>query len=254
MEKRCIAVLNYGRKQSDFSWFKDLDNDSDQDLITIFATNGKANLMCDINIDITGMNVAQSRNAIIEICNVNGIKNLHLVDDDIEIIDASIFDKYEHVSKLLEIPYVNNGFTNSVNDVAGLHNPRLKCKLGRYSDLDFSVLFNAHHPNGYSYYNLEEIGTYKYDEQLNCLEDNMYLFTLVRDKKIPFFNFFVDIEKSWTYINNVDKGSIRTITDDIVLKDQQHLESVGYKWEHFNNVDAVIEYIIDKIDKGECNG
>jgi hypothetical protein len=253
MEKRCIAVLNYGRKHSDFSWFKDLVNDSVCDLFTIFATNDNTNPMCDINIDISGMNVAQSRNAIIEMCKVNGIKHLHLVDDDIEIIDTSIFDKYEHLSRVLDIPYVNNGYTNSVNDVSGMHNPRLKCKLGRYSDLDFLILFNAHHPNGYSYYNLDEIGEYKYDENLNCLEDNMYLFTLVNAKKIPFFNFFVDIEESWKYINIVDTGSVRTITDEIVFKDQQHLESVGYKWEHFNSVDAVIEYIIEKIDKGENN-
>jgi hypothetical protein len=252
MKKRCVAVLNGGRDQVNFKWFDELKGDESLDLFRILATNAVGSLPYgDVRIDISGMNVAQSRNAIMDVCRVNQIDHLHMVDDDIEIIDTSIFDKYEQLSEILEIPYINNGYSNVVNDVAGRHNPRMKCKLGRYTEMEHAVIFNAHHQNGYSYYNLSELDGYTYDENINCMEDNMFIFKLIDGGKVPFFNFFADIEKSWEYINITDNSTIRQITNESVYADQEYLKGNGYKWEHFNDVDAVIEYIIKKIDKGD---
>lgn len=251
-DTRCIAVLNYKRPVGNIDWFLKMYDKYDElevnDTVLLLAS-GNRGISCDTFIDVTNMTVAQSRNAIIQYCVDKNIKHLHMIDDDISIEYHDMFYNYESLSEMLNIPYINNGYSTARNFTMDTPNPRIRCSLGKYKSTEAteSIIFNAFITNGYSYYNIDQIGDIRYDENMLCLEEDEYVCRLVKSGNLPFFNFFVDIDESWDYIKRIDNKSVRVINADLINKDREYMKSIGAKWEMFNNVDMVIEYIEKQI-------
>jgi len=253
MTNRCIAVLNYNRPVSNIEWFikmydKYEELEINDTLFICVSNNPRDQIPCDVYIEAPE-SVSESRNLILEKCIENGIKILHMVDDDISIEYVDMFDEYEKLYELIGVPYMSNGFTNSRNYVLNKPNPRLMFRLGRYGSGVDTVIFNAHHTNGYSFYDLETIGEYRYDPNLLVLEEDKYLFNLLSDGHVPYSTFLPDIDKSWTYIKRVSSAPIRKLTETLITNDCKYLADNGIKIEVVNDVDAVIRWTVDRLTK-----
>ena len=254
MRKRCVVLLNYSRSQESVQWFFDLYDKFDElevnDYSFMYVSKDRSTDFCDINLQVGECSIPTMRNTVLDKCVELDYTDVHIIDDDIQINDIQIIELYEELSVLTGSHYICNSFTTHSNYTINKPNPRLKLHIGHYgSESITDLVFSAHLSIGYSYYNMVEVGSNRYDDKLHYLWNQAYVSSLQTQKKIPFLNFFVDLYGSDKYISRTCNELFEPMDESLKMTDQQRLSVQGITWPIFNMVDTVIDYYVKRFKK-----
>lgn len=247
-------MLNYSRSRESVQWFFELYDKYEElelnDTSFMYVSKDRETDYCDVNLQVGECSQPTMRNKVLDECTNRGYTDVHIIDDDIVLNDMDIIELYEELSQLTKSGYICNGYTTQKNNTINKPNPRLKMKLGVYgSDSISQIIFNAHETIGYSYYNMLEVGSFRYDDELNYLWNQSYISTLQKCGKIPFLNFFVDVIDSHMYIGRSCGGIPKQIDPTKNEFDQTRLKSQCIDWVIFNNIDVVIDHYVKLFNK-----
>jgi hypothetical protein len=168
---------------------------------------------------------------------------LFIVDTENLIdIDESLFTDYIALMKNYDLActfYAYNGFNNLFN---GKHNPMARCTL-----TDEVILITRFPGTKIVGFNLEKIKDRRFDENLEEIFLDYFLFQLAEDKLIPFFGFFIDVNNPWEKIKlNKIKLKMDENQNNRIKKDRRYLDSKNINLTHSYDLDKVLKFIKEK--------
>ena len=154
------------------------------------------------NTNIPKSGVAKAKNIALEYLIDQKCDHIFLMEDDIEIINKEILEKYIEASKSTGIKHFNYGLHGNHN--LGYNNAPIIRKTVNYPD---NTKINLY-PNllgAFSYYHidvLKKIGLM--DENFyNALEHVDHTYQIIQKKYHPPFRWFADIENSNDYLKDI---------------------------------------------------
>jgi GT2 family glycosyltransferase len=187
-----VVVVNDG-KDFDYNWnsnFRSLYVGRVPETTLIYHHNKK------------NLGVGKSKNIAIRQLLDQGCDHIFLIEDDIYIKDASVFQKYIEASKATGIQHFNfsqHGIMNKTFDGLSKPNPRMIVKYG-----DIQVPLYPHCVGAFSYFSrkcLETVGLMD-EEYYNACEHMDHTLEIIKAGMHPPFWFFADIENSWEYLGD----------------------------------------------------
>jgi glycosyltransferase involved in cell wall biosynthesis len=148
------------------------------------------------------LGVGKTKNRALKHLLDQGCDHIFLMEDDIYIKDASVFQKYIEASKATGIQHFNfsqHGIMNKTFDGQSLPNPRMIVKYG-----DIQVPLYPHCVGAFSYFSrkcLETVGLMD-EEYYNACEHMDHTLEIIKAGMHPPFWYFADIENSWEYLGD----------------------------------------------------
>jgi glycosyltransferase involved in cell wall biosynthesis len=153
-------------------------------------------------IDSDHVGVGKAKNKALQHLLDQGCDHIFLIEDDIYIKDASVFQKYIEASKGTGIQHFNfsqHGIMNKTFDGLSTPNPRMIVKYG-----DIQVPLYPHCVGAFSYFSrkcLETVGLMD-EEYYNACEHMDHTLEIIKAGMHPPFWYFADIENSWEYLGD----------------------------------------------------
>jgi hypothetical protein len=185
-----------------------------------------------LNID---NNVAISRNFVLKYAKEHGYNYCFIIDDDVKILDKFIFKLYVNLMNKYKLPFVMYGFHNQ-NRVLGFRpNPAIIAKVSAGE----TACFSRFACNGVIGFKINE-DLELFNEKLQILELQEYCNRHVKNKKIPFFGFFFDINESWKYFERHHCSTSRSKTQPQIESD---IKEIGGAFNLDNNADELINLL-----------
>ena len=181
--------------------------------------------------------VAKAKNSIINRARELGADKLFILEDDIEVIDMSIFDKYISIMDILNQGVIFYGYNSTrENRVYNMPNPSL---IVRISPTFGELYFNRFIVTSCLGFDLAK-NPLLFDEDLKLLEITEYLQRCSDNGVIRTGNgFHVDIPESWKFFNRIEVPNKRNKTPQMVQEDRQTL--------HKKNIQLKLDMIVDTL-------
>jgi len=130
-------------------------------------------------------------------------EHIFLMEDDVEMLDASIFEKYINASRITGIKHLNFALHGNHNrDFNSNPTPR---RTINYPDNETRIVLYPNILGAFSYYHIDvlnEVGLI--DEQFyNALEHVDHTYQIIKAGYHPYFRWFADIEGSEKYLKDI---------------------------------------------------
>lgn len=151
----------------------------------------------------TNMGVGVSKNIALKYLLQQGCEHIFLLEDDITIIDKSVFDQYINASRVTGIKHLNFCLHGEDNKLNGHPNPRI---IIDYDDIQLSLYLNVY--GALTYYHrdvLESIGLMD-EEYFNAMEHVDHTMSAIQAGFHPAFRWFADISNSGSLIKEQDRA------------------------------------------------
>ena len=207
----------------------------------IICTNtNKMNAANVHNVDAE-TSVSKSLNKIIDKANELGADHLFIIEDSIVVKDPTIFQKYLDMMKKFDLGLIFYGFDKANRIFNAKPNPCIYLKMKN----DEEVIFNRFISSGCLLIDLKK-NKEKFDENLQALEFEDYIFRCKTLGHIPFNGFYLDVNKSWECFERSPVGTLRTKSTEVMKADKAIMDAnkIDNKLEF--NVDKLFKYLIDK--------
>ena len=154
--------------------------------------------------------VSASKNDAFQFLLDEGCEHIFLAEDDIQVVDSSVYEQYISVSQESGILHFNYGYHGPANrNSFGV--PQYRKKLSLPSGKN--IILNRHVIGAFSYYHrhvLERIG--KMDRLfINAYEHVDHTLRIIKADYHPPFWWFADIENSHRMIHDLDTGLTQSI-------------------------------------------
>ena len=184
--------------------------------------------------------VAASKNRIIAKARELKADKLFILEDDIEVLDMLIFDKYVAIMDILNQGVLFYGYNSNTgmnnNKVYGLPNPGIIIKI---NDSFGELYFNRFITTSCIGFDLAK-NPLLFDEELQLLEVTEYLQRCSDNGIVKTGNgFHVDYPESWKYFKRVEVSNHRVKTQQMLDADRQILQK--------KNIQIKIDMIVDKL-------
>ena len=151
----------------------------------------------------TNKNVACSKNdALKHFINHTKSDYFFILEDDIEILDNLVFQKYIDISKLSGIQHLNYAFHGYYNRDKN-NNPLVKTKIMYTKDIGLNLCHNC--LGAFSFYTrkcIEKVG-YMDEKFINAMEHVEHTKRIIDADMHPPFWYFADINDSFKYIRDI---------------------------------------------------
>lgn len=154
--------------------------------------------------------VGRSKNEAIHYLMKQGCDHIFLSEDDISIVDASIFDRYITASTISGIQHFNFGYHGPKNKSAdGTPAPRFK----RQYQNGVELVFNQHLTGAFSYYSREILEKVGYMDPLfiNAYDHVDHTYQIIKEDGHPPFGWFADIAGSDQSIIDLDQQLLHSV-------------------------------------------
>lgn len=173
--------------------------------------------------------VGKSKNKAIEYLKIHKVDHYFIIEDDIIIIDKSIFHAYIEASKLTGIQHFNSALHTKENLKDNKPNPLISLKYN--NKISISLYFSC--CGTFSYYSkicINKVGLM--DEIFfNAVEHIDHTLRCIHHKMHPNFWYFSDISNSHKYIRNIYQSSeyISVINNNINAKKNLQVAHVFFR-------------------------
>jgi hypothetical protein len=146
------------------------------------------------------------KNQILKQAKEEKIDVVFIKQNDLEIIDNSIIDKYLDLIDKYKTPFVMYGFYDKVNCLFnGNPNPNVIVKLNEKNDIIYINRIITKGFIGIDIRNNSEL----FDENLKIYDTEEYVYRLISQKIMPFeYGFFIDVFESWKFFKQNKKEFI----------------------------------------------
>lgn len=232
------GILNYNRSASVVNKIIDkLDNRK-----IVVATNNPDRLPSTSTIMLPdNSTVAIGKNLILnkykQETNPDVVKICFIVEDDVQIVDSTVFEKYARMMIDYNLPLVMYGYHGNRNKVLNrIHNPIIVIYTPE-GELYVNRMFCF----AVSGFRIEE-SMVMFDERLKSMEGDFYVHDLKVSGKYPFSGFHLDIKESWKCFVREDIPSTRKKTQEM-LEDDATIRGIR-EVPLDNNADAFFDYVI----------
>lgn len=154
--------------------------------------------------------VGRSKNDALRFLMSKNCEHIFLLEDDIKIIRANIFETYIKAAESSRIYHLNFAYHGPGNkDEKGKPKEKLRIKF----DSDVSISFHSHLAGAFSYYNrsvIEKVGLI--DERfVNAYDHLDHTFQIINAKMHPPFDWFADISDSNLFIEDLDPDLSKSV-------------------------------------------
>ena len=137
-------------------------------------------------------------------------EHIFIIEDDIKIIDHSVFQRYIAAAKASGILHFNFGYHGPLNrDKNGKPEYRKVVKL----NTDISIVFNKFVVGAFSYYHSKVLREVGFMDRLfiNAYEHIDHTYRIIKAGYHTPFWWFADILNSDSYIHDLDPGLVRSV-------------------------------------------
>lgn len=150
------------------------------------------------------LGVGKSKNIAMKHLMSKGCDYIFIIEDDMIILDETVFDKYVQASKVSGIQHFNfsqHGYANKKSTTSNEIIPAVKTVID-YGDVKIAMY--QHCVGSFSMYTrkcLEAVG-YMDESYYNACEHVDHTYEIIKNEMHPPFWYFADIEESWKYIGD----------------------------------------------------
>ena len=137
---------------------------------------------------------AKRYNTLLDEYKLSEAKYLFVVEDNLEV-ENELFEQYILLMEKYDVPCVFYAYAGDNNLFNGKCNPMARCTLK-----DETILITRNPGTSIVGFDLEKIKDRRFDDNLQYLFLDYFLFQLHNDKLIPFFGFFIDVNNPWEKI------------------------------------------------------
>lgn len=207
-EKIGVGIVTYNRPELLKKLLNSIRDRNDIDLIIV--NDGDPIELPGYNFYVhqneTNLGVGKSKNKALKYLLEKGCEHIFLIEDDIYIIDSSVFERYIEASKVSGIQHFNysqHGLMNkrweqrAYPDV--VPNPRFIMDYG-----SLRIPLYPHCVGAFSYYSrkcLEKVGLID-ERYFNACEHVDHTLEIIKAGMHPPFWYFADIDNSWLYLGD----------------------------------------------------
>lgn len=234
-EKIGLGIVTYNRPD----YFKKIFSAVPQSAVDEIVVVNDGTPYGDISVPLiqheTNKGVGVSKNDAMRHLLAKGCDYIFLMEDDIIIKDAGVFQKYIEASKETRIQHFNYSQHGVMNKFANTNTPSPKTKI-EYND-GIKIALYPHCVGAFSFYTrkcLEQVGLL--DETFyNATEHVEHTYSIIKNNMHPPFWWFADIADSNQYLDDIP-WSIQTST---ISSKPNHNDMVRKGLEYFNKKHGV---------------
>ena len=207
----------------------------------IVCTNVAVETSKNYNVIVADPSVAKSKNSIINRARELGADKLFILEDDIEVVDMSIFDKYISLMDVLNQGIIFYGYNSTrENRVYNMPNPSLIIRIG---DTFGEMYFNRFIVTSCIGFDLVK-NPLLFDEELKLLEITEYLQRCSDNGVIKTGNgFYADFPESWKFFNRIEVPNKRIKNQQMLHDDQVNLQKKKIQLKLDMVVDKLVDYL-----------
>ena len=221
MRKVLYAILNYRRSfENTKELYDSIPADNSEDIIIMRKASlnfHEKKQFKDVIIK-PDKNIAKSKNIILNYAKKHGYEYCFIIADDMIIKDESAFNLYLNLMDKLEYKvlfYAYDKRNRVINNIKP--NP---CLAVRVED-DIEIFVSRIPCSSVMLFKIDD-DMQMFDEKLNILETEHYLWDCKESGAIKSYGFFPDIARSWTYFENTGEEKIRVVTKELGAADVQY--------------------------------
>lgn len=252
MDSVNFAILS-GRKNSDFviSTVSNIRSKYSQSAIMICWPDKNApteitELSNVVIFDSSNMNMSRIRNAIIDFAKGAG-RYVAMIEDDIEIVDISVVDRYIELMSKFNLGFTFYPFGGDMNRVFGIPNYNVMiCK--KIDGIETPNICTVSKPASNFFIIDSNIIDSKFDESLTYFEMRDFLINSKNRGVIPFLGMFFDLPESWKYFKTIKSKRVRNLVIDGVKSEQNRLvQESRWEWNAENQIVELLKFISGKL-------
>lgn len=229
-----VGIVTYKRPEYFTNCLSSIDKSTVDEMIVV--NDGTP---YDMQIDVpviqhpTNMGVGKSKNDALKYLLDRGCNHMFLIEDDIMIQDASVFQKYIQASVVTGIQHFNYSQHGLMNKYPGTDIPNIKKRIEYSSDVSIDLF--THCVGAFSYYSrkcLDHVGLL--DEAFyNAFDHVEHTYRIIKANMHPQFWWFADIADSNKYLKDVPWSlSTSTISSRSDHNDLMHAALKSFKHKH----------------------
>lgn len=236
--KVLYGVLNW--KRFDKQMAKSLSKIQNEDIVicTDDKTRWNQNLYKFIDADES---LAISKNNILKYALDNGYTHCVIIEDDVFIVDKTVFLEYMHQMEKFDLNIMMYGYHGKANKV--LDNRVNPCLLITIKN-ETPICINRFPTSEVIIYRIFEDMTY-FDERLHSLEHDFIMRDMIDQNNYDFSGFIFDIHNSWKKFKRIPLKRIKKVDPKTIIHDKE-LRNVK-EMNMSTNGDEVIHYIVEKL-------
>lgn len=237
MNDICFGILNWNRDIPTNTIINKIPSMFYKDIV--LCTNQNSTSKSLKTIEATE-NVAASKNKILKYALDNGYKYCFIIEDDLKILDNTIFDKYISLLNDFDLNLVMYGFNKRSLVLDEKPNPSMLIRVSENKTIAVTRF-----PCGGCMCFRVFSGMTLFDERLLVSENDMLTVQMKKDGNSKYNGFFLDWENSWNYFKRLDVGRSRKKTAEYFNNDNAIIGKVSLD----SDADGFLNSIIDKMSK-----
>jgi hypothetical protein len=198
--------------------------------------------------DTNNVSISKIRNIALSTCVQSSIRYCIMIEDDIEIIDESIFGKYLELMSKFELHLAFYPFGGDANRVFNHPNYNLVISKSENSTLSHYICTCAKPCSHILIIDCNK-NTCEFDENLKYFELRDFMVKCFKNSNVPFIGMFFDVPESYKYINTIKSTKIREIVPKEISNEQQKLVDAGrWEWPAETNISNLLKYAAKKLN------
>jgi hypothetical protein len=177
--------------------------------------------------------VGRSKNDALRFLMSKNCEHIFLLEDDIKIINKSVFDEYIRASTESGIRHLNFAYHGPANkDKDGF--PKEKIRINFQNDVSLS--FHSHLAGAFSYYHSSIINKVGYiDEKFMNVYDHLdHTLQMIKSNLHPPFGWFADLADSYKYIEDLDPDLSKSVIRKKILRFRLRYKLYSFLFKHKN--------------------
>ena len=250
-DKIGVGIITYKRPEYFKNCYFSLDQNSiDQLVVVNDGTPYNLYFRAHLIQHDTNLGVCKSKNDALKYLLDQGCDHLFLIEDDIMVTDASVFQKYIHTSKTTGIQHLNYSQHGLMNKHHGTDTPNSKIRIEYTSDV--AVDLYPHCVGAFSYYSkkcLDQVGLL--DETFHNAFDHVeHTYRIIQANMHPQFWWFADIADSNKYLKDVPwSAATSTISSRPDHNNLMHAALKAFKQKHNTSPVEIPQTSIEDVTK-----
>lgn len=154
--------------------------------------------------------VGKSKNDALRYLMSKNCEHIFLLEDDIKIINKSVFNEYIKASAVSGVKHLNFAYHGPANKDESGH-PKEKIRIN-FKD-DVALTFHSHLAGAFSYYHRSIIDQVGYiDEKFMNVYDHLdHTLQIIKSNLHPPFGWFADIADSYKFIEDLDPDLSKSV-------------------------------------------
>jgi GT2 family glycosyltransferase len=203
-DKIGVGIVTYKRPEFFKNCYFSIDQNSIDELVVVNdGTPYNLDFQAPLIQHDVNMGVGRSKNDALKHLLDRGCDHLFLIEDDILIKEASVFQKYIQTSKITGIQHLNYSQHGLMNKHPGTNIPNAKIRIEYSSDVALDLY--PHCVGAFSYYSkkcLDKVGLL--DETFHNAFDHVeHTYRIIQAGMHPQFWWFADVADSNKYLEDV---------------------------------------------------